>query len=66
MVYFSGGETFKELWADIPTCQSREEYIGLLNYIEDCAGDREITEFDKRFLIECLERFAQLKGWEPA
>lgn len=66
MVYFSGGDTFKELWSDIPECKDYFEYVGLLNCIEDRAGDHEITEFDKRFLVECLERFAQMKGWEPA
>lgn len=66
MVYFSGGDVFLELWSDIPKCESRDDYCSLLNYIEDCYGDREITAFDREFLVSCLEMFAEKKGWEPA
>lgn len=65
MVCFSGGDVFKELWSYIPECKNRDDYVGLLNYIEDCNDGRDLTKFDYRFLVECLERFAEHKGWGP-
>ena len=65
MILYSGGEQFCELWSNIPECESRDDYCSLLNYIEDCYGDREITDKDRFILVSCLEHFAQLNGWEP-
>lgn len=59
------GEQFCELWASIPECQCYLDYCGLLNYIEDCYGDHEITQNDYTVLKSCLEHFAQLNDWEP-
>lgn len=64
MYLVSGGEQFCELWASIPECQCYLDYCGLLNHIEDCYGDREITQKDYTVLISCLEHFAQMNNWE--
>ena len=65
MVYFSGGEDFKKLWADIPTVSTYFEYCGLANEIEDYHGDHVITDFDKQILLDTLDRWAQAKGLVP-
>ena len=63
MILYSNGEQFRELWASIPECQCYLDYCGLLNYIEDCHENHEITKKDLTILISCLEHFAQLNGW---
>lgn len=65
-VIFSGGETFQELWNLIPTVKDYQEYIGISNEIFDNhIHRRELTDFDAKLLHECLERYAQMKGFEP-
>lgn len=64
MVLYSGGEKFCELWANIPECKDYLDYCSLLNYIEDCFNDHEITNQDFYILGSCLDHFAQLNGWE--
>lgn len=64
-VYFSGEEEFKRLWSLIPTVKDYWEYVGLANEIDDAWDDRLITQFDKKFLVDCLDRYAQMKKFEP-
>lgn len=65
MILSSGGEAFKKLWELIPTVKDYWEYVGLANEIDNNRGDREITAFDEQFLLDCLNRYAQMKGFEP-
>ena len=54
---FSFGEKFKELWAQIPTIVSTQDYYGMANAIDDARTGREITERDEQVLLEVLEVF---------
>lgn len=54
---FSFGEKFKELWAQIPTIVSTQDYCGMANAIDDARTGREITERDEQVLLEVLEVF---------
>lgn len=63
MTLYNQGEQFCELWSNIPECQCYLDYCGLLNYIEDCHTNHEITKKDYNILTSCLEHYAQINGW---
>ena len=54
---FSFGEKFQELWAQIPTIVTYQDYVGLANLIDDAYTGYEITERDEQTLLEALRVF---------
>ena len=62
----SGGDKFKQLRGNIIQCDTELDYFSLLNHMEDCYAEDQITEEDCRILVNCLDHYATFKGWETA
>lgn len=52
---FSFAEKFMELWGQIPEIITYEDYVGMVNVVDNARTDREITERDEVTLLEILE-----------
>ena len=59
---FSFGETFMELWTQIPSIITYRGYVGMANAIDDARTGREITERDEKTLLQALELVKQARG----
>ena len=59
---FSGESEFSRLWAEIPKVLTYRAYVILCNEIDSCHLDREITDTDERVLLDCLDKYAKIKG----
>lgn len=62
MFRLSFGETFMELWVQIPTIINYHEYVGMANVIDDNRTGRAITDRDEKVLLEALEIFRKARG----
>lgn len=54
---FNYGEKFKELWDEIPTIISYDDYIKMANEIDNACTGEEITKKDEKTLLAALEVF---------
>lgn len=59
--YFKTNETFRNLWLIIPEVINYEEYISLLNKIDNERMDRFITETEENVLIQALEIYMEIR-----
>lgn len=59
--YFKTNETFRNLWLTIPEVLNYEEYISLLNEIDNERIDRFITETEENVLIQALEIYMEIR-----
>ena len=63
---FSFGETFMELWSQIPAIVNYWDYVGMANAIDDAKTGNEITTRDESTLLQALEIFKQARGIKEA